>query len=197
MTRIVFVRHGNTDWNIEKRAQGHSSNSLNEMGFRQAELVARRLSEEKWDMLYASDLLRAKQTAEIISSQINLPIIFDQRLRERNRGIIEGTIETERIQTWGKDWRNLGFWQESYASLRVRGRHFVEEMHERYPGKNILAITHGRLLIETLYELVPNETNNEDLLNNTSITIIEMNNNCWKYGLYNCTRHLKSEAITQ
>lgn len=197
MTRIVFVRHGNTDWNIEKRAQGHAANPLNERGFKQAEIVARRLAEGEYDFFYSSDLLRTKQTAEIISSQIHLPIHFDQRLREQNRGEIQGTIEEDRIRIWGEDWRSLKLWQESNQSMRIRGRHFVEEMHERYPGKTILVVSHGKFMIETLYELIPLETDHNDSLHNTSITIIKKSANGWEYELYNCTRHLEKEEVTQ
>ncbi|WP_042459465.1 histidine phosphatase family protein [Neobacillus dielmonensis] len=196
MTTIAFVRHGNTDWNIEKRAQGHSHNPLNETGFKQARAVAERLAKEEWDLLLSSDLLRAKQTAEIISSRIGLPILYDERLRERNRGEIEGTIEEERIQIWGKDWRSLNLWQESYQSLRERGRQFVEDLYQRYPDKKILVVTHGFFLIHMLYELCPNETNEKDALDNTSITIIRSKNNGWEYLLYNSTSHLKTEEIT-
>ncbi|NGP43824.1 histidine phosphatase family protein [Bacillaceae bacterium SIJ1] len=197
MTRITFVRHGNTDWNVKKRAQGHSSNPLNRTGFQQADAVAKRLANEHWDVLVSSDLLRAKQTAEIIASYINLPILYDQRLRERDRGDIEGTIEEERIERWGKDWRRLGLWQESYAALQVRGREFVEDIESRFQGKSILVVTHGRLLIQTLYELCPNDTEENDLLDNTSVTVIQKNASAWTYNLYNCTSHLEEEAITK
>lgn len=197
MTTIAFVRHGNTDWNIEKRAQGHSNNSLNETGFKQAKAVAERLASQEWDLFISSDLLRARQTAEIISDRIGMPILYDQRLRERCRGEIEGTIEEDRIKMWGKDWRGLNLWQESYQSLRERGRHFVEELRERYTEKTILVVTHGALLIQTLYALCPNETNEKDLLDNTSITIIKSKDSGWEYLLYNSTTHLEAEEVTR
>lgn len=197
MTTIVFVRHGNTDWNIENRAQGHSNNPLNSTGFRQARAVAERLAEENWDFLFSSDLLRARQTAEMISSYIGNSIRYDERLRERQRGDIEGTNEDERIQIWGENWRGLNLWQESYQSLRERGRDFVEDIHRQYPGKTILVVTHGRLLIETLHELIPSETIEGDLLGNTSVTIIKRDDEGWKYVLYNCTNHLLSEELTK
>jgi len=197
MTTITFVRHGNTDWNIEKRAQGHSSNPLNDTGLSQARAVAERLAKGSWDFFFSSDLLRAKQTAEIISSHINQPIMFDERLRERDRGDIEGTTEEERIQRWGKDWRKLNLWQESYQSLRLRGSQFVEEIHAKYPAQDIIVVTHGKLLIETLYELCPEETDHNDLLNNASVTIIRKGAQRWHYDLYNCTSHLSNEVLTK
>src|SRR5699024_30593 len=101
MTTITFVRHGNTYWNVEKRAQGHSNNPLNEIGFKQAQAVAARLAKngDQWDMLIASDLKRATQTAEIISREIDQPIaLFDKRLREIGLDKIKCMDEYDRIE---------------------------------------------------------------------------------------------------
>lgn len=197
MTIIGFVRHGNTAWNIEKRAQGHSHNPLNETGLRQADAVGRRLSQEEWDVILSSDLLRARQTAEIIASYMGKPIIFDQRLREISRGRLEGTIEKERIERWGKDWRKLDFGEETKEQLRARGVNFVEEALEKYKGQKVLVITHGMFLIQTLHALCPDTTNCDDLVSNTSMTIVQHSTNGLEYLLYNCIRHLSEEDNTQ
>lgn len=197
MTMITFVRHGNTDWNIEKRAQGHSDNPLNDIGFKQAEAVAQRLGIDQWDEFISSDLLRARQTAEIISPYIGKSMKFDQRLRERSRGKIEGTIEEERIEKWGEDWRKLELNQETYQSLRERGSNFVEDMLVQHPGKKVLAVCHGRLLIQTLHALFPEETTGDELLRNASVTIIKKTDDGWRYLLYDCTCHLKIEELTK
>ena len=197
MTIIGFVRHGNTDWNIEKRAQGHSNNPLNEAGLKQADLVGQRLARENWDVIISSDLLRARQTAEIIASYMEKPIAFDQRIREISGGGIEGTIEEERIKKWGKDWRKIDFGGENNEQLRARGVDFVEEILEKYVGKKVLVITHGKLLIQTLHELCPDTTDSRDLVRNSSMTILKESTDGLEYLLYNCTCHLMADALTQ
>ena len=87
---IYLIRHGQTDWNLEKKTQGHTDISLNENGKEQAKLVSRIISNYKIDKIYSSDLLRAKETAEIINENFGLNIILDNRLREINYGDLEG-----------------------------------------------------------------------------------------------------------
>ena len=94
MTTIGIIRHGSTLWNKEGRAQGSSDIPLDEEGLLEAIKLAERLKAENWNVLYSSDLLRAKQTTEIIGNPIeNIPIYFDNRLREVGGGHIEGTTE--------------------------------------------------------------------------------------------------------
>lgn len=191
MTTISFVRHGMTDYNLEKRTQGHRQNPLNDTGRAQAAAVARRLAGESWDLLMTSDLLRARETAEIISAEVGIPIsVFDSRLREINRGLIEGTIEEERIAKWGKDWRQLDLGEESESQVRERGMHFVRDTFARYPGNKILVVSHGILIGQTLKGLMEDETTGVNL-KNTSITTITQNGHRWAYLLYDCTKHLQ------
>jgi len=200
LTEIGFIRHGNTDWNIEKRAQGHSNNPINEMGLQQAHAIGRRLEQENWDVIISSDLLRAKKTAEIIASYINLPIKLEQRIRERDRGEITGTIEEERVMKWGQDWREIDFGkdrQETSEEVRARGVDFVYDVLDQYQGKKILVVTHGKLLNETLLALCPETTAERDLVRNSSMTIMKEDNGTFDYLIYNCSCHLNAEQLTR
>jgi len=193
MTTITFVRHGITDHNIENRAQGHTQNPLNETGRAQAALVAKRLAETQWDVFISSDLRRARETAEIISAAIGKPVdFFDERLREMDRGKIADTIESERIERWGKDWRKLDMGQETHESMRARGMNFIEDITSRYPGKQVLVVTHGYFLGQTLKELMQDESTGNDL-RNTSLTIVERHDGRWQYVLYDCIKHLPED----
>jgi probable phosphoglycerate mutase len=197
MITITFVRHGNTHWNREKRAQGHQNNPLNEIGFEQARAVAERLVDGKWDLIASSDLLRTKQTADVIVERLGRKIDFlDQRLREIGGGQFEGTLEHERIERWGPDWRNkrkeVG--AETNEEVRARGLDFVASMVEQYPGKHLLVISHGLLIGQILKGLMQDESTGK-ALQNTSVTTVTLKDGKWEYLLFNCTKHL--EAIEQ
>src|SRR5436190_1312043 len=90
MTTLLLVRHGETDWNAAGRLQGHTDRPLNEYGRRQAKELADRLAGEGADAIYASDLSRAKETAEIVGERLGLTVVIDADLREKNWGSWEG-----------------------------------------------------------------------------------------------------------
>jgi len=199
MTRFGLIRHGITAWNIEKRSQGHSHNPLHEEGINQAHLVADRLLGNTWDLIVSSDLLRAKQTAHIIADKLGMAVnSYDARLRELGRGKAEGTTEDERIARWGADWRQLDMGYETSEEGMLRGSECLEELAHAYPGKSILVVSHGAILKNTLIKLklVP-ESHAEELLDNTSVTIVRHNvgsDRPWSCELYNCTSHLRQNA---
>src|SRR5713226_3385839 len=88
---LLFIRHGETKWNTEWRIQGHTDTPLNARGIEQAEQLAARLATEaKIDALYSSPLARARVTAEIIGKKLGLAASFDDRLKEKHLGEMEG-----------------------------------------------------------------------------------------------------------
>ncbi|GAA3412429.1 histidine phosphatase family protein [Paenibacillus hodogayensis] len=190
MAVITFVRHGITNHNIEKRAQGHTQNPLNEDGRTQAQFVAKRLSEEQWDVFICSDLRRARETADIIAGEIGKPVDdFDPRLREMDRGKIADTTEEERVARWGENWKELDMAQETHESMRMRGIGFIQDIASRYAGKKVLVVTHGYFLGQTLKELMRDELTGSEL-RNTSVTTIAQDGEKWVYLLYDCISHL-------
>src|SRR5690242_8696605 len=96
MATLLLVRHGETDWNAEGRLQGQTDRPLNEYGRRQARELAERLAGDGVVAIYASDLSRAKETAEIVGGRLGLPVVVDPDLRERNWGTWEGLTPRER-----------------------------------------------------------------------------------------------------
>ncbi|MFC5589894.1 histidine phosphatase family protein [Sporosarcina soli] len=192
MTTFGFVRHGVTAWNKEKRAQGSSDIPLDEEGIEMAARVAKRLSSEQWDIICTSPQLRAKQTAEMIAERLpNLPFHSDSRLREVGGGLIEGTTEAERIAKWGESWRELDLGTEPFEEVIARGVDFLEEMKAKYPGKRILVVSHGGFIWRLLGVLIP-EREFEKNLQNTSVTVVEVQEDVNLCHLYNCTKHLSS-----
>ncbi|WP_432360104.1 histidine phosphatase family protein [Sporosarcina sp. UB5] len=192
LTVIGFVRHGVTAWNKEGRAQGSSDIPLDDEGIDMAKRVADRLSTEQWDIIYTSDLQRAKKTAEIIAEKLpGVELVEDARLREIGGGKVEGTTEAERIEKWGKDWNQLDMGFEPLESIISRGMESLNEIKKKYAGKRVLVVSHGSFIIRMLNELV---AESETSLDNTSLTIVELNDGNNLCHLFNCTAHLKKTA---
>ncbi|WP_293780544.1 histidine phosphatase family protein [uncultured Oxalicibacterium sp.] len=117
MTELILIRHGETDWNVEKRLQGHHDITLNAEGERQAQALARRLKDEPIDAIYSSDLQRAYLTAQAIAEVRGMPILAEEGLRERCFGAFEGSLHPELAQRYPDD----------YAALQRR------DVDARYP----------------------------------------------------------------
>lgn len=196
MTVIGIVRHGITEWNLSGIAQGSSDVPLNETGRSQAAALADRLSlEERWDMIVSSDLARAKETAEIISEKLALPIsFFDTRLREMSGGEIEGTTEQQRLEKWGANWRKQDLGMESSDSVGKRGMDALDSILKEFEGKRVLVVSHGALIGITLRRMLPERFGKTDL-QNTSITMLEHSGSEWDCTLYNCVKHLDTAGI--
>lgn len=196
MTVIGIVRHGITEWNLSGIAQGSSDVPLNETGRSQAAALADRLSvEDRWDMIVSSDLARAKETAEIISEKLALPIsFFDTRLREMSGGEIEGTTEQQRLEKWGANWRKQDLGMESSDSVGKRGTDAIDSILKEFEGKRVLVVSHGALIGITLRRMLPDRFGKTDL-QNTSITMLEHSGSEWDCTLYNCVKHLDTAGI--
>ena len=189
MTRIGFIRHGITDWNLEQRVQGQTDIPLNETGRKQALALADRLKEEEWDLIYSSDLARAQETAEIIAKVLGLRVRTDPRLREMNCGDVEGTTLEERIARWGNNWKTLSLNVESKASILNRGLSFTSYVLERYQDAGVLVVSHGAILRLTLKHLI-SQVDIKEPLRNTSLTKLVQVKEGWECELYNCAKHL-------
>ena len=115
---LYIIRHGETDWNKEKRLQGRSDTELNEYGIELAEITGEALKDVHFDCIYSSPLKRAYKTAEIIRGQRNLEIITDERLREISFGVVEGVPMSERPDGFQKFFTDPA----NYADQQSRGR---------------------------------------------------------------------------
>src|SRR5438105_20624 len=135
MTTLLLVRHGETDWNAEGRLQGHTDRPLSDFGREQARRLADDLVGEELDAIYASDLIRARETAEIIGERLGLPVVIDPDLREKNWGTWEGLTSEERL--------GVDFEGETTEEHRDRVLRAVRRIAERHPGQRIAVVTHG------------------------------------------------------
>jgi probable phosphoglycerate mutase len=117
MTEILLIRHGETDWNVERRLQGHLDIELNAEGMRQAAALGEALRGETLDAIFSSDLRRAVQTAQPLAAARGITVQFEPKLRERCYGAFEGLRYQEISARY----------PESYAAMRAR------ELDARYP----------------------------------------------------------------
>jgi len=148
VTTLLLVRHGETDWNRDGRWQGHSDTPLNEAGREQARRLAAEVREV--DVVYSSDLVRARETAEIIASELGLDVQTDARLRERGFGAWEGRTSAE-IETEFSD--QHARWlageapgaadAEPFGDFGARVQAFVADVLDRHPDETVLVVAHG------------------------------------------------------
>jgi probable phosphoglycerate mutase len=150
VTTIHLARHGETDWNRELRWQGHSDPPLNERGRRQARALADALIGTRLTAVYASDLSRASETAEIVASRLDLSVTVDPALREIDVGSWEGFTLAEieaRFPEAAARWEQRGEhgWEggESHDQMAARVRVAVHSIAAAHDGEEILVVTHG------------------------------------------------------
>ncbi len=148
MTTLLLVRHGETDWNRDGRWQGQSDTPLNELGRRQARELAATL--DGVDVLYSSDLARARETAEIVADRLGIEIRVDSRLRERSFGAWEGLttseIEDRFSESHGRWQAGEGFGADDAEPFDVfagRVGAFLDDVLHRHPQETVLVIGHG------------------------------------------------------
>lgn len=158
-TRVLFIRHGETEWNRVKRIQGHMDIALADTGRLQAERLAGRFTSEagkesRLEAIYSSDLSRAKQTAQPFADALGLPLRLDESLRERDYGVFQGHSSGDlaaRFPDAYAVWqtRDPGFAPEGGESSRMfyhRVLHAVQAIVAAHPGGRIACVTHGGVL---------------------------------------------------
>ncbi len=158
MTEFWLIRHGQTDWNARRIYQGQADIPLNAVGFEQARLLADSIKCEQFDAIFASDLIRAVQTAEILAGDSKNIIQLDRRLREICQGAWEGLSLDEVQEKYADDFKR-GFEDPAYS--RAPGGESVAEVAERmataaseiarqYPDGKVMLVSHG-LAVSTLF----------------------------------------------
>jgi broad specificity phosphatase PhoE len=135
VTTLILVRHGETDWNAAGRLQGHTDRPLNDCGRSQAEALAEKLAADQIDAVYASDLARARETADIVAARLGLRLTVHADLREKDWGNWEGltAAERERVDLEG----------ETTGAHRERTLRVLRWIAERHSGERVVVVTHG------------------------------------------------------
>lgn len=148
MTEVYLVRHGATEWNHTKRAQGTADIALNDAGRAQAEEAARRFEDVKPTAVFASDLIRAADTARFIAEANGLPVITDPRFREIDQGEWTGLAVEEIGRRWPDLWGPARHYSkrpggESPQEVRARALEGLRDVVEAHPEGTVVIVSHG------------------------------------------------------
>jgi len=150
VTRLLLWRHGQTEWNAVNRVQGQTDVDLSEVGRAQAEAAALRLARLHPDLIVASDLRRAADTAAALAAVTGLDVGYDQRLRERHYGAWQGLTNAEITERWpgeaarwraGRQPHGLGI--EDLDDVGKRMVDALQDAASRAPGGTIVLAGHG------------------------------------------------------
>lgn len=151
MTILYLIRHGETDWNVEKRWQGHADVPLNERGRQQAIHIAQQLAGVGLAAIYSSDLQRAVETAQALSATTHLVVQIDPRLREIDQGDWQGLLAEEVEARYGDILRQRRLEPldisppggETVRQVRDRVLAAIEDIRRSYPQQKVAIVSHG------------------------------------------------------
>lgn len=200
ITTIFLIRHGETDWNREKRYQGQKDVPLNKIGKDQATNLAKRFIDEKIkvDAIYSSRLFRAKDTAEAIAANYALSVQVHEGLLERHFGQLEGVqIDEFRAKYPGVTMGNMeqmgSFNIEPFQLLKDRVFLSIEEISKRHINQNVVIVSHGAAINSFLHHITNGEAGSGiTRIQNTSITTISHDHkeNKWMIEELNNVSHI-------
>ncbi len=206
-TRFCLVRHGETDWNAERRLQGYTDIPLNAHGLAQAAQMAKALKKAhfQFDALYTSDLQRAKQTAQAIEDLYAVSAISHSLLRERHLGALQGLTTSEAPLLEPELWQahlSRDIYQElrggeSILQFANRIKTVLQEIQEKYTGKTILIVSHGGAL-DMMYRMASNQALDAQraiTVPNASLNWISCDGPNWKVDNWADTSHLDGLAL--
>ncbi|EEH64258.1 phosphoglycerate mutase family protein [Gleimia coleocanis DSM 15436] len=160
--KLVLIRHGQTELNVQKRFQGQSDVPLNEVGRQQAQQMAEVLGKLPLAAIFSSDLSRAFDTASALAEVTSLPVQVDVRFRERFFGEFEGKNEAElrgtELESAFEQWRNTGDAVSAGVELRAAvGQRVVEAvtlLRAEYPEGTVAVVAHGSTLTQGVVALL-------------------------------------------
>ena len=200
MTRIILVRHGETTWNNSGRYQGQTDIPLSDAGVRQAELLAANFTYGKPTAVYASDLIRARKTAEILAAEFNLIVQTEPALREINFGTWEGLSYEEIGARWPDEIAK--FFRapdtmvipqgETVALLQKRTVAVLKRIIERHADDEVAVVAHGAVLRALLCHAlnIPLRYFWSIRQYNTAVSVLTFADGWYSAELINSTAHL-------
>lgn len=205
LKRIMFIRPGETDWNLHGRWQGWVAIPLNELGRQQIKRLAGFIRNLGISALYASDTQRAKESAKIIGEQLEFTPIFDERWRERHIGHWQGMILPEIRDWYAQEYQAMRDDVEHYRipgggesrdDVRERVHKAFDEIIKEWDGEkeavNVGILTHTTAIRVLLEALIPGADLSDVTFGNSSVTTItRAEDGSWKLTAANDTTHLE------
>ena len=200
-TRLCIVRHGETDWNAERRIQGHIDIELNANGRSQAEAAARGLVDHSFTAIYSSDLRRTLQTAATLARVAGIEVSAEAGLRERHYGRMQGktyeeilaedAIEAERFRQRVLDHDFGG--GETLPVFANRIQETVGRLAAAHPGQALLLVTHGGVLDVIYRRAVGRDLGSprDFAVPNAALNWVEVNPEGWRLLAWADRRHLE------
>lgn len=174
MTTFLLIRHGQTDWNVEGRYTGQADIPLNNTGREQAGEAAAQLRDAPPDVIYSSDLQRARETAEIIAREFTLGVHVDKRLREIDQGDWEGMLFPDIKQRFEREFErqrsdplNVGPpGGETIGQVWERVVAAADDISHQHPHARVALVSHGLALamikarglgepVDRIWEIIP------------------------------------------
>ncbi|MEK9773480.1 MAG: histidine phosphatase family protein [Opitutae bacterium] len=200
-TEILLIRHGETEWNLSGRWQGHADSALSPRGISQAKALSKRMKNEEADHFYVSDLERAQHTAKLIGDPYGWAFTHMPELRERDIGVLEGLTTEEMLVKHPAVYKSFcdggpnykppnG---ESFSQFSDRCFSAIETLANSHPGKKIVAVTHGGVLGAIFRKIlkIGMHTERNFLLLNCSVNRIKRSNHAWKLVCWGDIAHLE------
>jgi probable phosphoglycerate mutase len=202
MTRICLVRHGETDWNVERRLQGHQDVPLNANGLAQARALAKALADAQFHAIYSSDLARASATAERVAERLGLAVIQLAAARERNFGVFQGLTRSEAEQRFPEMQARIAQREPDFVppegeSLRQcyeRIASVLADLADKHSGEIILLVAHGGVLdaARRFVTGMPLHLPRDFELGNAALNWLGHADGVWTLEVWNGQSHLAS-----
>lgn len=207
MTKIYLIRHAESEGNIYRRAHGHYNGLITNKGYKQIELLGKRLAGEQIDAVYSSDLSRTCTTATAISEPRDLQINTTDMLREVGMGEWEdtawGDIEYKYREMNNNFSHNPAQWSvkgsEPYENVKARMSYFITETAKLHDGECIAFFSHGfaiRALICHLEGVASHETDKVPYYDNTAVMLLTYDNGKLTIKQHGDSSHLSKEHST-
>ncbi len=205
LQRVLLIRHGQTDWNIEGRWQGILPVALNAEGRAQAQALADHLRDRPIRRIVSSDLPRAFETASALGRSVGVAPEPDVRWREFNLGIFQGLTRDEITARYAAEWEafHADYWDyripggESRRAAQSRIFAGWQELVEQTGAEEAAAVSHGGVIKLLLLKLFRDDPTIRDLhLENTSVTYIERDAGGWRLAQAARTDHLRPASRT-
>ena len=200
-TRLCIVRHGETAWNAEHRVQGQLDVPLNAIGLAQASAAAKVLARESFDVIYSSDLQRARQTAEPAAGALGRKVLLERDLRERHYGIFERMTYAEVKVAHAAEYARFAARDpefdfvsgESLNAFSRRSLAVLTKIAQAHAGQQVLVFTHGGVLDELYRHIngLPQRAARDFGIPNAGLNRVEFELSRWQILAWADVAHLE------